>query len=215
VGTDDLFRRFGREFPRGTVLFREGEPGGEMYVVHQGKVAISKRAGGVEKILTTLGQGQFLGEMSILNRAPRSATATCVEDCRLLVVDARTFEAMVRSNAEVALRMIQALAARLAEADRQIENLHLRDARARVVHCLAAMAEHDAREGGGARLELSAEVLGARLGLEVAKVSEVLESLVKARLVELGDRSLVVPEPGRLRHFLDFLELQSGAEDAR
>lgn len=214
MAADELFHRFGREFPRGTVLFREGEPGAEMYVVHQGKVAISKRAGGVEKVLTTLGQGQFLGEMSILNHAPRSATATCVEDCRLLVVDARTFEAMVRGNAEVALRMIQTLAARLAEADEQIENLLLRDARARVVHSLAALAERDAREGGGARLELSADELGARLGIEVDKVHEVLDSLVKARLLELAPHSLVVPEPGRLRHFLDFLELQSGAEGA-
>jgi len=214
VAADDLFRRFGREFPRGTVLFREGDPSGEMYVVHQGKVVISKRAGGVEKVLTTLGQGQFLGEMSILNHAPRSATATCAEDSKLLVVDARTFEAMVRGNAEVALRMIQTLAARLAEADRQIENLLLRDARARVVHYLAATAERDAREGGGARLELAAEDLAARLGLEGAKVSEVLDSLARARLLEVQGRALVVPEPGRLRHFLDFLELQSGGEGA-
>lgn len=213
MGADDLFRRFGREFLRGTVLFREGEPGGEMYVVHQGKVAISKRAGGVEKVLTTLGQGQFLGEMSILNNAPRSATATCVEDCRLLVIDARTFEAMVRGNAEVAVRMIQTLAARLAEADSQIENLLLRDARTRVVHYLAARAERDAPEGGGVRLELPIDELSARLGIDSAKVDEVLKSLEKARIVEWRDRSLVVPEPGRLRHFLEFLELQSGAED--
>jgi len=214
VGADDLFRRFGREFPRGTVLFREGEPGGEMYVVHQGRVAISKRAGGAEKVLTTLGQGQFLGEMSILNHAPRSATATCVEDCRLLVVDARTFEAMIRGNTEVALRMIQTLAGRLAEADRQIENLLLRDARARVVHFLAAAAERDAREGGGARLELGGEELAGRLGIEVPKAREVLESLEKAHLVELREGALVVPEPGRLRHFLDFLELQPEEEGA-
>ena len=214
MGPDDLFRRFGREFPRGTVLFREGEPGGEMFVVHQGRVVISKRAGGVEKVLTTLGQGQFLGEMSILNNAPRSATATCAEDCRLLVVDARTFEAMVRGNSEVALRMIQTLAARLAEADRQIENLLLRDARARVVHHLAAAAERAAQEGGGARLELARDELAARLGLEGAKVGEVLDSLEKARLIELREGAVVVPEPGRLRHFLDFLQLQSTGEEA-
>jgi len=214
VGVDDLFRRFGREFPRGTVLFREGEPSGEMYVVHQGKVVISKSAGGVEKVLTTLGQGQFLGEMSILNHAPRSATATCAEDCKLLVVDARTFEAMVRGNAEVALRMIQTLAARLAEADRQIENLLFRDARTRVVHYLAATAERDAGEGGGVRLDIVVDDLAGRLGLEGAKVTEVIDSLEKAHLVELRDGALVVPEPARLRHFLDFLVLQSGAEGA-
>jgi CRP-like cAMP-binding protein len=125
MADDQLFQRFGRTFPKGTVLFREGEPGKEMYVVQSGRVDVSKRVGAVEKILASLGPGEFLGEMSILNNRPRSATATCAEDARLLVVDARTFEAMIRGNAEIAIRMIQKLADRLAEANGQIERLLL------------------------------------------------------------------------------------------
>ena len=132
MADDQLFQRFGRSFPRGTVLFREGVPGREMYVVQQGRVTISKRVGDVEKILSSLGAGEFLGEMSILNQKPRSATATCAEDSKLLVIDAKTFEAMIRSNAEIAIRMIKKLADRLHEADEQIENLLFRDASARV-----------------------------------------------------------------------------------
>ena len=63
MDSGELLRRFGRDFPRGTVLFREGDPGGEMYVVHRGKVGITTRVGAVEKVLTTLGQGEFFGEM--------------------------------------------------------------------------------------------------------------------------------------------------------
>src|SRR3954451_9059282 len=102
---DQLFQRFGKEFPQGTVLFREGEPGKEMYVLQQGRVHVSKNVGDVEKILATLGPGEFLGEMSILNNKPRSATATCASGCKLLVIDAKTFEAMIRGNAEIAIRM--------------------------------------------------------------------------------------------------------------
>src|SRR5512136_3075374 len=108
-----LFERFGREFPAGTVLFREGEPGREMYVIQEGKVNISKRAGEIEKLLSALGPGEFFGEMSILSGAPRSATATCAQDSRLLVIDARTFESMVRGSAEIAVRLIKKLAERL------------------------------------------------------------------------------------------------------
>ena len=61
----DLLRRFGREFPRGTVLFRQGEPGAEMYVVQRGRVSISARAGSAAKVLATLGPGEFFGEMAI------------------------------------------------------------------------------------------------------------------------------------------------------
>ncbi len=51
-----------------------------MFVVQSGRVTISKRVGDVEKILATLGPGEFFGEMAILNNKPRSATATCAED---------------------------------------------------------------------------------------------------------------------------------------
>src|SRR5512145_187563 len=121
MADDPLFQRFGKEFPQGTVLFREGEPGKEMYVVHQGRVTVSKRAGEVEKILASLGPGEFVGEMSILNNKPRSATAACAEAAKLLVIDAKTFEAMIRSNAEIAIRMIKKLADRLQDSNDQIE----------------------------------------------------------------------------------------------
>ena len=48
---ETLFQRFGKEFPKGTVLFREGEPGKEMFVLQSGKVAISKKVRDVEKML--------------------------------------------------------------------------------------------------------------------------------------------------------------------
>jgi CRP/FNR family transcriptional regulator, cyclic AMP receptor protein len=205
VDPGDLLQRFGREFSRGTVLFREGDPGGEMYVVHRGKVSISARVGSVEKVLSTLGQGEFLGEMSILNDAPRSATATCVEDCLLLVVDARTFEAMVRGSAEIAIRMIQKLAGRLAEADRQIENLLLRDARARVVHFVSG---EEARRPGGT-LTLSPEDLATRLDVDARQAADVLRTLERSGLLAGTEGAWTVPDADRLRHFLDLLQLDA------
>jgi CRP/FNR family cyclic AMP-dependent transcriptional regulator len=205
VDTGELLRRFARDFPRGTVLFREGDPGGEMYVVQRGKVSISARVGAVEKVLSTLGQGEFFGEMSILNHAPRSATAACLEDCQLLVVDARTFEAMVRASSEIAVRMIQKLAGRLAEADRQIENLLLRDARARVVHFVAGAAARSP----GAALDLPPAELAVRLDVDAKSVAEVLHTLERAGLLSGSEGAWTVPDADRLRHFLDLLQLDS------
>ncbi len=201
----ELLRRFARDFPRGTVLFREGDPGSEMYVVQRGRVEISARVGQVEKVLSTLGQGEFLGEMSILNRAPRSATATCVEDCQLLVVDARTFEAMIRASSEIAVRMIQKLAARLAEADRQIESLLLRDARARVVHHVAV----EAARSPGSPLGLDPADLAARLDVDEKAAAEVLRTLERTGLISPSQGAWVVPDADRLRHFLDLLQLDA------
>ena len=140
AGEDQLFQRFGREFPKGTLLFKEGEPGKEMYVVQSGKVNITKNVRDTEKVLATLGPGEFFGEMSILNNKPRSAGASMAEDGKLLVIDPRTFEAMIRGNVEIAVRLIKKLSDRLQEADEQIENLLLRDPNSRVVHNLLQQA---------------------------------------------------------------------------
>src|SRR5437660_9679359 len=175
AGEDQLFQRFGREFPRGTVLFKEGEPGKEMYVVQSGKVNITKRVRDTEKILATLGAGEFFGEMSILNNKPRSAGATIAEDAKLLVIDPRTFEAMLRGNAEIAVRLIKKLGERLQEADDQIENLLLRDPTSRVVHVLMQSATRRGKETPqGTLVPGNLRELHARMGLKPDEVDDAL-----------------------------------------
>ena len=67
MADDQLFQRFGKEFPPGTVLFRDGEPGREMYVVQAGHIQISKQVGEVEKLLATLGPGDYFGEVALID----------------------------------------------------------------------------------------------------------------------------------------------------
>ena len=209
MADDQLSQRFGKTFPAGTVLFREGEPGREMYVVQSGRVNVSKKVGDVEKILASLGAGEFLGEMSILNNKPRSATATCAEDSKLLVIDAKTFEAMIRGNAEIAIRMIKKLADRLAEANAQIENLLFADASTRVVRFLATAAEKVPKGPAGHELHIVPKELPARVGVKAEQADEVLMKLLKAKIVSVRPDGLVVPDVVKLRQFLEFLQMKA------
>src|SRR5512140_596305 len=115
--TDPLFSRFGREFHAGDVLFREGEKGEVMYVIQSGLVQVLKRVGDEERPLATLGRGEFLGEMAILNGKPRTASAVVVEDAKCLVIDGKTLESMIAKNPEIAMRLVKKLAKRLDAAD--------------------------------------------------------------------------------------------------
>jgi CRP/FNR family cyclic AMP-dependent transcriptional regulator len=214
MADDSLFSRFGREFPIGTVLFREGEVGKEMYVIQAGRITVSKSVRGLEKVLGTLGQGDFVGEMAIISNKPRSATATVAEPAKLLVIDSKTFEAMVRANAEIAVRMIKKLTERLQEADRQIESLLLSDPTSRVVHYLAFQAAGRGSEAdGGLHIDLSVKELPAVLGLREEQIRDTLIKLEKAKLATLDSDGVMIPSLQKLKEYFDFLEMKAKFSD--
>jgi len=124
---EHLFWKFGREFRKGTVLFREGEPGREMYIIQKGKVQVRKRVGQTEKVLAELGEGEFFGEMALLLGAERSATVEVIEDSRILVIQPETFESLLKSNVEIALKMLKKMAGRLLALDQYFEYVLLEE----------------------------------------------------------------------------------------
>lgn len=204
-----LIERFGRSVPAGQVLFREGDSGKEMFVIQSGKVRLTRTIRGQDKLLADLGPGEFFGEMSIINEKPRTATAVISEDAQLLVLDPKTFEAMIKANTEIAVRMIKKLAKRLDDANAQIENLLLGDANSRVVHALLLQARSVAAdETGAVRIPLGTAELAQRTNVEDAKVLEVLERLERSRLVLASEGGVVVPDPEKLVEFLEFLEMR-------
>ena len=206
---DQLYQRFGKSFPKGTVLFRDGDGGSEMFVIRAGKVAISKPAGTTEKLLVTLGPGEFFGEMSILNNKPRTATATVAEDAQLLVIDPKTFEAMIRSSSEIAVRMIKSLANRLADTDAQIENLLLKDSSSRLVHFLVhAALTRGVKDPGGLRVTMPIADLPAELDLTPPQLKEAMQKVARAGLVKFDVEGFTVTDVKLLKDFQDFLQMK-------
>ncbi len=204
-----LFERFGRVFAAGAVLFREGELGHEMFVIQAGRVRISRMMNGREATLAELPAGEFFGEMSIINSRPRSATATVIEDAKLLVIDAKTFEAMIRGSVEIAVRMMKKMADRLDQANAQIEMLLLRDSNHKVVHYLRRLAETSGEPSPyGVVVQTDVPTLADGVGLDQVEVCQVLERLAKSHLVEGIEGGFLLPEVGRLGEFLEFLELR-------
>jgi CRP/FNR family transcriptional regulator, cyclic AMP receptor protein len=209
AGDDQLAQRFGKAFPKGSVLFREGDEGREMFVIRSGEVAISKTVRDVEKQLSTLGPGEFFGEMSIITSKPRTATATVLTDAQLLVIDPRTFETMLRSNGEIAVRIIKMLASRLAEADAQIENLLLRDAGSRVVHYIThAAATRGQKDGEGVLVPLQIADLPSTLGLRPEQVKDVLQKLTRGGVAIFQAEQVRIPNLDKLGEFRELLDMK-------
>lgn len=119
----DAFARFLKHFPKGAVLFDEGDEGEEIYIIRTGRVAIKKRVPHGEVVLAVLEKGDFFGEMALLERIPRTASAEMVEDGDLIVLGSQDFDEMLKNIPEMAVRMLRKYSLRLRETTRQIEEL--------------------------------------------------------------------------------------------
>lgn len=104
--------------PRDTRLFRQGDKGDAMYLIESGRVRISIHDDDQQEVtLAELAQGDFFGEMAIIDGRQRSADAHVIEDARLAILSRDAFLSFVRNNPDVALEMLSALTERLRRTD--------------------------------------------------------------------------------------------------
>ncbi len=120
------FKEAGKEFPKGTVLFKEGDIGTEMFLINSGEVRLSRKTKQGNVVLATLGFGEFFGEMSVITNEPRTITAEAVSDCRLNVISKDVLETLVTGNPLVALSILKKLMFRLEDAYGLIEDLYVK-----------------------------------------------------------------------------------------
>jgi CRP/FNR family transcriptional regulator, cyclic AMP receptor protein len=100
-----------RKLRKGEVLFREGDPGQEMFLIRSGTVIISKAVTGrVEQVLARLGPGEFFGEMSLLDQAPRSATVQADGEAVLFCLDRGSLQQFVEVSPRAAAAFFSSLA---------------------------------------------------------------------------------------------------------
>ena len=102
------------EAPKGKTLTREGEPGWEFFVVAEGR-ATARRG---RQTVGTIGPGSFIGEMSLVDQGPRTATVTADTDMHLLVLSSRSFSQLLDEVPDVRRRILSAMAERLRELER-------------------------------------------------------------------------------------------------
>ena len=153
-----------RSYPKNSVILFEDDPGDALYVVVQGSVKVVLIGeDGREVILSVLGQGDFFGDMALIDDEPRSAHVIAMEESALLVLRRDDFRRRVESSPGVAWALLQELSRRLRRADEKIGTLVLLDVPGRIARMLL-----DAAEDGGADLidkplthQTIAQVIGA------------------------------------------------------
>jgi len=117
-----------KRYTEGVVILTEGTPGGQLHVIHQGRVRISKLVPGVgEEALAILGPADFFGEVEFFDGAPASAHAIAHSDCEVLAIPHQEIRALMESRPALSAKFLWAfsrtLAGRLRESNQKISSL--------------------------------------------------------------------------------------------
>ncbi len=208
----EIFERCGRSYNPGDVIFREGDVGNEMFIIQSGKVKITKQLkDGVEKTLVILGPGDFFGEMAVIDKDVRSANAISQDSSRLIALDEEVFEMHMQTNPKIVKKILKNLTSRLREANQQIANLMIKDANRLVANTILLVVHKHGEEGpGGIAMNINFTVseLSKMCGLDQAKTREVVDRLLKARVINLNGEAIQVTSLASLEQFIKFLEMK-------
>jgi hypothetical protein len=120
-GGKSPFERFLVNHPMGDIIFSEGDIGTEMFIIQSGVVELFKSIAGETRVLATLEKGDFFGEMSVLEDVPRNASARAKTDVEVVRINGATFDTMLKSNTEIAIRMMRKLSRRLRDVSSMLE----------------------------------------------------------------------------------------------
>ncbi len=192
-------------YPKDHVIFREGDEGKEMYFVDSGKVKILKRVKNGEKVLAILQRGDFFGEMAVLTGKPRTATAVAMTDVRLLKIGKEDFEAFLRKNIDVAVKLIKKMAERLRETDFLLEMANYRDEKLKITTALLQLARET---GERENIVVDPTELHSRSFTTTAILKEALKDLAKKGIIHIKEKNIIVPSLEKLEKFNSFLKLK-------
>lgn len=145
-----LVKYYGVNVKKGEYIFREGEPADAMYMIHKGRVQISKGIGTFDEKIRVLDEGEFIGEMAVINSVPRSANAIALEDCVLIKMDRESFDETIKKSHKFSVSVIQLLSDRLRETD-ELLMVYAKRERTQIlfVEILSDMLRYGKRDGSG------------------------------------------------------------------
>jgi CRP/FNR family cyclic AMP-dependent transcriptional regulator len=180
----------------GRVIFSKGSPGRSMMAILKGNVRISAPSpAGPDIVLTILSAGEVFGEIALLDGADRTADATAITDCELLVLDHRDFVPFLERRADLCILLLKLLCQRLRQTDRQFEEAMFGRLDGRIAMTLVRLA-HGAPPGddGGVILRITQQELAGMVGAARESVNKQLHVWQKEGVLRLGKRLIEIDD---------------------
>jgi len=184
-----------RSFPKHKTIVEEGAPGDYMYIIVEGRVKVTKLSGdGREKILELLDVGDFFGEMSLFDDAPRSASVKAMSRVRILALARNDFLRLLGRSPDLALSVIQELTRRLRQVDEQASSLSFQRVKERTMGLLVRLAREEPGDEGRPRTPvLTHQQIADMIGTSRETVTRAIKGLKAEGWLEQDGKHYLVP----------------------
>lgn len=187
---------------KGQILFHEGDRGERLYIITDGKMKLGHTStDGRESLLAVLGPGELLGELSLFDPGPRTATATALTDASLMALAHVALRPWLTGRPEVAEALLAALARRLRRTNEQMADLVFSDVPGRVAKTLLELGEKFGRQlpdGLHVTHDMTQEELAQLVGASRETVNKALADFAARGWIRLESRSVVLLDTERL-----------------
>ena len=194
-----------RSFPKGARVFHEGDTSDACYVIRSGEVRVTREhSDGRAIALATLGPGELVGELAMIDGGVRSASVEALTDVDLLAVSATDMRGLLERNAQITAKLVVALTKRLRETNERISRQSFQTVPSRVAGVLSQLVSEESAEQGrdGVTIRMNQADLAQLAGTSRESVSRFLAVLERAGVVRVGRGRVTVLEPQRLRAYI-------------
>lgn len=192
-----------RRFKRGEILFHEGDAANTLLLIQSGQVKILRVDDhGEEWILHVVGAGEYLGELSLVDGAPRSATAQALEPVEALALYREDFLALMRRHPEVALAVMGELAGMVRRLSDQVQDTAALDAPARIAKTLLNLAlryGETTPEGTRLTVRLTQQELAQMVGITRVSVNKHLGWFAERGILTVDRQGITIHKLEQLK----------------
>lgn len=197
-----------RRYKKGTPIFFEDDEGNEFYIIISGTVKIYRMDGNKEFILAVFREGDFFGEMALLQPEKfRSATAQALEPTIVYVLQRKVFYQLLESNAKLTLRILEVTMDRLRIANEKIEDLTFLDVRSRILRNILRLARDygvQTPQGILVDFKLTHQQIADMVGAVRETVTKVLLELQDDHLIDIDKKRIVIKDITRFEAKIPF-----------
>lgn len=179
-----------RTYEKGEMVYRAGDRGEKLYVIHKGRVKITRLSHtGKEQVIRVLGPGEFMGELSLFSPLPMTDNGEALEKTTMCIIDGRKLKDLMKKYPSIAFKVMEELSQRLERAENLIEDISLHSVEKRLAQALLRMSNSK----GEVNLKMSKRDLASYIGMSQETLSRKLSAFQELGIIKLvGHRRIII-----------------------